>query len=58
MLKNKSNEKRTKDMVLIILGIVAAFFLINFLFGNWGQALVSAGIFFIGYVVGKKNPDM
>ncbi len=51
-------NSKTKDFILIILGIVAAFFLINFLFGNWGQALVSAGIFLIGYIVGKKNPDM
>jgi hypothetical protein len=51
-------NKRTKDLVLIILGVVAAIFLISFLFGNWGQAFVSAGIFVVGYIVGKKNPDM
>lgn len=51
-------NSKTKDFILIILGIVAAFFLIHFLFGNWGQALVSAVIFLIGYIVGKKNPDM
>jgi uncharacterized membrane protein YeaQ/YmgE (transglycosylase-associated protein family) len=50
-------NKRTKDFILIILGVVGAFFLIQFLFGNWGQALISAVVFFIGYVVGKKNPD-
>lgn len=51
-------NKRTKDFVLIILGVVAAFFLINILFGGWGQAMVTAGVFVIGYIVGKKNPDM
>tara|TARA_B100000809_G_C14628756_1_gene347700 strand:+ start:70 stop:228 length:159 start_codon:yes stop_codon:yes gene_type:complete len=51
-------NKRTKDFVLIILGVVAAFFLINLVFGSWGQALVTAGVFVIGYIVGKNNPDL
>ena len=51
-------DKRTKDFVLIILGVVAAFFVIKFLFGGFGEAIVSAVIFLIGYIVGKKNPDM
>ena len=51
-------SRKFLNFVLIILGVVAAFFLINLLFGGWGQALVTAGVFVIGYIVGKKNPDM
>ena len=51
-------NKRTKDLVLIILGVTAAVVLITFLSGGWGQALATAGFFIVGYVVGKKNPDM
>lgn len=51
-------NQRTKDLIIIILGVVAAFTLISFLFGSWGQALVTAVVFLVGYVVGKKNPDM
>lgn len=51
-------NKRTKDMVLIILGVVASFFLIKIVFHGWGSAFVTAGVFVLGYIVGKKNPDM
>ena len=50
-------DQRTKDFVIIILGVVGALLLVKFLFQDWGSALLTAVVFLIGYIVGRKNSN-
>jgi len=50
-------NKKTKDFIIIILGVVGVLFLVQLIFGNWGSALVTAGVFLIGYIVGRRNSN-
>ena len=50
-------DQRTKDFIIIILGVVGLLILIKFIFGNWGSALVTAVVFLIGYIIGRKNSN-
>lgn len=48
-------DQKTKDFIIIILGVVGALLIVKFLFGDWGSALLTAFVFLIGYIVGRKN---
>jgi membrane protein DedA with SNARE-associated domain len=51
-------NQKTKDFVIIILGVVGLMILIKFIFGDWGgAALTTAFVFLIGYIIGRKNSD-
>lgn len=50
-------NQKTKDFIIIILGVVGVLFIVKLLFGNWGSALTTAFVFLIGYIVGRKNSN-
>lgn len=50
-------NQKTKDFIIIILGVVGALLLIKIIFGHWGAALLTAVVFLIGYFIGKKNAN-
>ncbi len=50
-------NQKTKDFLIIILGVVGALILVQFLFKNWGSALLTGVVFLIGYIVGRKNSN-
>ncbi len=50
-------NQKTKDFVIISLGVVALLILIKLIFKDWGSALVTALVFLIGYIIGRKNSN-
>ena len=50
-------NQKTKDFIIIILGVVGVLILAQLLFGKWGSALLTGAAFLIGYFIGKKNAN-
>lgn len=50
-------DQKTKDFVIIALGVVGLLLLVKFIFKDWGSAFVTAFVFILGYIIGRKNTN-